>query len=150
VRIRIQLAHMPGMLREVLSEIIERERDMEVVDQHGDMDNLLDCLERSPADVLIAGFALGESSQAATAIHARTPGVRLLAIEGREHNAWLYRLQPTCTLLGRISPVQLVLAVRQAVQPMQIIRLGREGSPDAELDARPDVVVDPAPPGEKE
>jgi DNA-binding NarL/FixJ family response regulator len=118
------------MLRQVLSEIIEREPDMEVVDR--EPAESLDELESDRADVVIASFAPGESVHAAASMHARVPGVRLLAIEGQEHDAWLYRLQPTQTLLGRVSPAQLVLAVRKAVQPLTIMKVeSNTGTDDA-------------------
>ena len=130
---------MPGMLRQVLTEIIEREPDMEVVDREAA--EPLDELEPNRADVVIASFAPGESAHAAASIHARAPRVRLLAIEGQEHDAWLYRLQPTRTLLGRVSPAQLVLAVRKAVQPLTIMKLDPNAVADDAATTSEHVVV---------
>lgn len=119
-RIRVALAEMPVLLRNIVQTILSTEPDaveMEPRIVHIDGVDTADALGHT--DVLI----LLESGAAASAL-TRTlyahPRLRLIAIRDDLHGARLYELRPLRTELNDLSPASLLRAVHGAASSTEL------------------------------
>ena len=115
------------MVLDILSDVIDRESDMQIVGGCSEPEPLTECLQRVRPDVLIVGLDEGELSTVCGEVLSRFPHVKVLAIDGRAQHVTLYELRPARTVLGEVSPAELVARIRQAVQPMEIVTRSADG-----------------------
>ena len=123
------------MLLDILSEVIDRESDMQIVGGSPDSDSLADRIRRLSPDVLIVGLEDREVPTLFGEVLSRFPHVKVLTVGGRAKHVTLYELRPSRTVFGEVSPAELVACIRQAVQPMEIVTrapCGDSGSTSAE------------------
>jgi DNA-binding NarL/FixJ family response regulator len=113
-RIRIVLAELPRMLRDIVSEAIGRQSDMLIVGE-------LDRCEEEPTstgpdtfDVVIAGLENDSLDDRQIRLMQDHPRVKLLGITGDARRTFLFELRPHRIALGAASPDGLVAAIRQA------------------------------------
>ena len=108
-RIRVALAEMPVLLRNILQTILATEPDAVELDpvQVDDID-ATEVLDR--ADVLIL-LESGASAAALTRALFAHPRLRLIAIRDDRHGARLYELRPYRSELDDLSPATLLRAV---------------------------------------
>jgi DNA-binding NarL/FixJ family response regulator len=107
---RVVLARLPGILLGVLRQILDQP-DLEVVGVVEDPAMVLGTVERTSADVVVLGED-GDSAGVAARVVERHPGVNVLAVTPDARQAFLYRLRPTRTALGELSPDRLLTAIR--------------------------------------
>lgn len=100
--IRVLVADMPPILRDVVRHSLQSVEDLDVVEDPGAGLSLADAIERVRAQVVIVDAAHPEA-------RGSWPPVVLLALAADGRNAW--RVEP----LGGISPEALGTAVRSAV-----------------------------------
>jgi hypothetical protein len=100
--IRVLIADMPGILRDLVRHSLETLDDVEVVEDPTAHLPLADAIERARAQVVIVEAAHPEARGA-------WPAVVLLALAADGRNAW--RVEP----LGELSSEALAAAVRSAV-----------------------------------
>src|SRR6185503_18399021 len=81
-RIRVLLAELPRMLREIIESVIAGQHDMSIVGAVDTRDRVADALGLTPADVVIVGLRPGESTAALDAVLFEQPRLKLLAIRG--------------------------------------------------------------------
>jgi DNA-binding NarL/FixJ family response regulator len=110
-RIRVLLADMPPMLRDIVTRAVTGEPDVEVSGVLGPRESLQAGLERVRADVLIVGRRRPDLA-VAEAVWARWPRVKVLMIAEGGRSAVLYVLRPQEMVLGDVSPEGLAAAIR--------------------------------------
>ena len=115
-RIRILLAEMPRMLREIVESAVSPQPDMQIV---GSTPARVVAPGAAPprmvdadADVVIVGLARAEEARAYDPVLFQRPHLRILAITGDGRGAFLYELRPQAVPIGDVSPQGLVDAIR--------------------------------------
>jgi len=113
-RIRILLAELPSMMRDIVRETLETETDMAVVELGG-RDALMGALEAGSADVVIVGASEPEQPALPLRFLAKSPGVKVLMLGTSGRRAMMYEFRPHCTPLVDVSPRRLLHAIRSAL-----------------------------------
>ena len=104
---RVFIGEMPRLLRDILSDLVRVQTDMEVIGRGGDAE-LADALQRG-VDVLILGEAALNRSAAARLL-ATHPDLTIVTIGGEGRSANLFEIRQV-TLIDP-SPQMLIQAVR--------------------------------------
>ena len=115
-RTRILLAEMPRMLSDILTNVLARERDMEVLRVLEKTDTLLRAVEESSADVVIVGLSDTELPRVCGDLVTANPHMKVLAVAGDGRRVFLHELRPHTVPLGEMSPAGLIDAIRAAVR----------------------------------
>jgi len=111
-RIRILLAEVPRMLREIIESAIAGQSDMRIVGAIDTRDRVTAALDRTPADVVIVGLRGSETTATLDSVLYDRPRLKLLAIGAHGRSSFLYELRPYSVPLGDMSPGGLVDAIR--------------------------------------
>lgn len=127
--VRIVLARMPRLLRDLLRDALERHSHVLVQDDYGD-DAIGAIVARARPDGVILG-ALGEAGDPATTDEItqalfRSPRTRVLLVSGSGTSARLHELLPTCTRVDDVTPDGLGAAILARLAP-PAARRRREG-----------------------
>jgi len=131
--IRILLLHVPGLIRAVLAEAFAAEPDMQLVDAPGETAGAADdALAHADPDVVIVGLEAGEPPLVCLETLRRLPHVKVLALEGQGREVSMYELRPTRTMLGPLSPSDVVASVRRALRPMRVVTRATNDATDAQ------------------
>jgi DNA-binding NarL/FixJ family response regulator len=109
--IRILLAELPQMRREIIAGVLGRQADMEVVGEVP-VGALPTAVARERADVLVIGF---DRPSLVAELMERRPRLKVLAVADEGRDCSLYALRPERADLGEASPQQLVETIRDAV-----------------------------------
>ena len=122
--IRVVLAGMPRMLREIVCALVREQPDMLIVAESETTNDLYALARFTRADVLILGAEGNELPAIGRRVVNRVPHLKVLAVGAEGRHVWLYELRPHEQLIGEISPEQLVAAIRDAMRvqavPMEI------------------------------
>lgn len=113
--IRILLAAMPRMLRDIIETAIRSQPDMIVVGVMGVVgagDALSDAVQRDKPDVVILGIEADAGPHACEALLYDHPHVRLLEVTDDGRGATLCELRPHRVPIGDVSAEGLVGAIR--------------------------------------
>jgi chemotaxis response regulator CheB len=116
-KIRILLANSrPRIMREVMSELIRRQPDMEIVEEVLDLSALVRTAKETAADVIIVAVedsaALGLSSQ----LLAECPDVIILALASQGNAAFIEQVCLGRREIAEPSEANILSALRQAIQ----------------------------------
>jgi DNA-binding NarL/FixJ family response regulator len=114
-QIRVLFAQGPQLVRDLLTHAISVEPDMHLLQEPPVPDTSAGASNPAP-DVVIVGTSGLEDHLAVTSALRQWPRsqVLLVTVDGR-HSA-LYRLEPQRTLLGELSPRELVTRIRSAAR----------------------------------
>jgi DNA-binding NarL/FixJ family response regulator len=117
-RVRVLLVDVPTLLRQILEEAITRHPDLELVPQAaaatGTSPN-----ERPTLDAVIVGADAAQAPDQASALLDRWPRAQVVMLTAAGRDAALYELRPHRTQLGKLSPVEALQAIRDAVRRRQ-------------------------------
>jgi DNA-binding NarL/FixJ family response regulator len=102
---------MPRMLREIVKEIVSTQADMEIVGDFAEGLPLLDAVQESGAEFVIAGAEYSAAKDVRTLLDER-PAVTVLAVAGDGRQTVLWALEPRPVSLGEVSPQTLLRAIR--------------------------------------
>lgn len=115
-RIRILLAEMPRMMRDIVERAVSTQPDMQIVGfapaRVGAPSAAPSRLVDADADVVIVGVASAQEARAYDPVLFDRPHLRILAITGDGRGAFLYQLRPQAVPIGDVSPQGLVDAIR--------------------------------------
>jgi chemotaxis response regulator CheB len=116
-KIRILLGNSrPRIMREVMSELIGRQLDMEIVGEVLDLSALIRSTKETAADVIVVAVedtvALGLSTQ----LLAECPGVIILALASQGNVAFIEQVCLGRKEIAEPSEANILSAVRQAIQ----------------------------------
>lgn len=114
-QIRIILAEMPAMLRDIITEIVASEPDLTIVDMLPDQADLEAAVRRTQADIVVLQQASGAEEDGRTARRLTEHRFKVLAISDDGRRGLLYELRPHRTSLGELSATDLVTSIRAAV-----------------------------------
>jgi DNA-binding NarL/FixJ family response regulator len=109
---RVVLAYVQPLLTDIIRDSAMGEPDLELVAAVEHPDALLPVLQRVQPDVLILETAPREGLALARQLWARWPRLRMLTIARGGRSAVLHLLRPDETVLGDVSPQELVSAIR--------------------------------------
>lgn len=111
-RTRVLLAHMSTLLAGVITDILKRESDMEVLPSLNVDADVAGAVRREGIDVVIAGLDAGEFSAEADELFGANPRLCVLGVENDGRQTTLYELRPHHARLGELSPAELVTVIR--------------------------------------
>ena len=111
-RIRILISDVPGMLRDIIEEILAAQSDMTVVGAGSDGVGVVEAVERTRADLLIRGD--GHDDPEVEAVLEARPRLKVLSVEGDGRHSYLSELRPQVSPLGELSPQTLLDSIRAA------------------------------------
>jgi DNA-binding NarL/FixJ family response regulator len=115
---RTQIATvLSGILGEIVGQIIRDQPDMRVACEAAEWRELVEALERTPADFIVVEVDGDRSHDDYASLVERHPGTRVLAVEADGRRGFLYELLPCRRQLGELSPSRLVDAIRQGAVP---------------------------------
>jgi DNA-binding NarL/FixJ family response regulator len=115
-RIRILLAEMPPLLRDVFRQVITDQPDMEVVGELTGAVGLLMAAGQNHADVVILGLRDPELPGIGTHLLSEYPHLKILGVTVDGRQAFLHELLPHRLPLGEASPAGLLDAIRTAIR----------------------------------
>ena len=104
---RVLLAQMPRLLREMFEHEILRGTTLELVDEQRALLNVVAMNSLIP-DFVIIGTASPERSRMPSTFLSRWPSARIVAVAPAKGHAFVYELKLQATELGRVSPAELV------------------------------------------
>jgi DNA-binding NarL/FixJ family response regulator len=113
-RTRILLADLPRLLREILSDALTAQSDMEVVGSVTGRPSLDRMVEEAQIDVIVIGH---DDPGVATALLRQRPPIAVIAVTADAQETGLYQLRPRRVGLPEMSPTRLVETIRQATEP---------------------------------
>jgi DNA-binding NarL/FixJ family response regulator len=115
-RIRILLAGMPRMLRDMITDIVAPQAEMMVAGTMQDTADIVVAVKKARADVVILNEpAIGPSQSHQELLYSR-PHLRVLSITSDGRQFFLHNLRPVRTALGEVSPESLVQAIQSSAQ----------------------------------
>jgi len=107
--IRVALTSMRPKLRDILSDAVAREKDMQLIPCHtGPVAEVT----ATPADVLIYEVANPVDAEIPTRLLSSAPRARVLMIAETGDRAALYEMRPTRKILLNVSINQVIDAIR--------------------------------------
>ena len=115
-QIRILLAEMPRMLRDIVESAVSTQDDMQVVGADAARDELDAEVRRTQPDVVIVALPRDDGAGAYDALLYERPRLKLLAVTGDGRGAFLYELRPHSAPIPDVSPGGLVAAIRAATR----------------------------------
>ena len=115
-KIRILLANRPQMMRELVKNMINRQNDMEVVeDEVLDPLGLLMAVEEKKADAVIVAFEDSEEPGLCSHLLGEYPNLTILGLTSHGKSAFIEQLCPRRREVIDPSEASIVHALRQAV-----------------------------------
>ena len=135
--IRIVVADLPRLLRDILRASLTAEPDMLVVGEAESFDELERLMPRVSADVVILGTTCPELPPSHYRLFALDPRVRIIAITGNGEEASIYELRPHRVVLGQGSPQELRKAIRTSIRRARYPAADRPPA-HVDPDSRPD------------
>jgi DNA-binding NarL/FixJ family response regulator len=109
---RILLADVPRMLREIVDEIVAGESDLEVVGEVPASQQLLAAAEQTAAGFVIVGLDDGELPEQCEIFLRTHPHLKVLAVSGDGRQAFLCSPRQRIEPIGELSPSTLLAAIR--------------------------------------
>jgi DNA-binding NarL/FixJ family response regulator len=113
-RMRILLAEMPRLLRDIIRREVAIHGDMEIIGTLAARESINEALLCTGADVVIVGPPRSDDRSSYTDILFQQPRLRLVALFADAREAVLYALSPEPRPIGNVSAEELVSALRSA------------------------------------
>jgi hypothetical protein len=113
-RIRILVAVMPGILRDIIASVVASQPDMELAGEVRAPERLSAAAERTGANVVIVGRRDAALSDECRQLLYDLPGLTTLAVTDYDRGAFFCELRPHRVQLADLSTDQLVEVIRAA------------------------------------
>jgi len=136
VPVRVLVSRMPQLLRDLLTEMLDAEPDIEVVTSLHEDAELTGDVWRARADVLIVQLATEAEQAMCASLLGRLPHLKVVAISPTATGARMYELRPACGLVGDLTTERLLAVVRGGPLPMALALVATDEELEAELAAR--------------
>lgn len=114
-QIRVLLGEMPRMMRDVFTQVISEQADMQVVGELANGVGLLLAAGQTKADVVIMSLQDSEMPGIASHLLNEYPSLKVLGVATNGRKAFLYHLRPEKVPVGEVSPEGLLTVIRSAV-----------------------------------
>ena len=115
VPVRVLLLEVPKLLRDILEHAIRQDEGYELIVEPRSVMQMSDGHVVLP-DVVVLGLTAGADVTLVPALFARWPGAQVLTILQTGADAVVYELRPRRQVLGEISPAEILVRLRDAVQ----------------------------------
>ncbi len=112
--IRILLGGMPPLLRDIVSALLKKEEDMQIVGEQEKDASLRSSVRRHDAHVVILGVETSDVPVDVQDLVYERRGTKVIAVEADGLHAWLYELRPHQVRIGEVSPRTLIDTIRAA------------------------------------
>ena len=112
-RIRVFLAEMPPLLRDIVRDTLTNQPDVKLVGDVRAGDAVVDALTDGAIDVVIVGARQPDDSTPVGALFRSSPRSKVLVIATSGRTAVMYELRPHKRELGDVSPERLLEAIRR-------------------------------------
>lgn len=113
VRIRVLVAEVSGVLRDIIDATLSAQPDIEVLTS-GANASAVRVMNVEHPDVVVIGLGESDVPEAIEELFGRHPHARVLGIASDGRHAYMHELRPHRVSLGELSPEQLVQVIRQA------------------------------------
>jgi DNA-binding NarL/FixJ family response regulator len=113
-RIRVLLAEMPRMLRELVEPVLATDPDIVVVGAVDSRDALEVAVRALEADVVLVAMPSDEQAESYARLLFDAPRTTLLAITHDGRDAFLYALRPHKMPIGEVSRSGILAAIHDA------------------------------------
>ena len=114
--IRVLLAHLPGMLSDILRRAIAGEADMTVAGETADLGRLALVERGALPDVVIVGLEDGNLPSPCRSLLETCPRVKILVVAAGGRAAVLHEFAPRAIPVPEVSAEALLTAIRAAVR----------------------------------
>lgn len=114
--IRLVLAEMPRLLRDILQESLLCEPDVALIGEAPTLVQLTSLVKQDGVDVVVLGLSGPELPASYYTLFDADARVRILAIANHGRKASLYELRPHRKVLGEGSPRELMQVIREQVR----------------------------------
>lgn len=114
---RILIAELPRLVRDVVRDAIGAEADMQIVDEGVETGALVERVGHERPDVVVVMAASSTPPPVCAELLGRYPGTAVVALEDGGHRASVYALRPTRSRVAELSRTRLVRAIRRAATP---------------------------------
>jgi two-component system, NarL family, response regulator DesR len=115
-RIRVLVAEIPQMLRDICTQVVGEQPDMVVVGESSEGMELLMAVGRTGADIVVLGLHDSELSGIGSHLLDAYPHLKVLGLTADGRRAFLYKLRPEKVPIGEVSPQRLLAAIRVAMR----------------------------------
>ena len=112
--IRLVLASMPPLLREIVRETLAGQHDIEILAEVSRPDDILPAVRRTGASVAVLGTSLGDATSLVRELLTSHPWLHVVTLTSDARTAVVHSLQPRVSAIADISPQALVDAIRAA------------------------------------
>jgi DNA-binding NarL/FixJ family response regulator len=112
-QLRILLVDLPRMLRDLVLEIVNAQRDLSLVGEVSDESHLLTIAAELEFEVVIACVQSDMLPPACRDLLAVRPTLIFLAIESDGRQGYVHSLRPHTESLAELSPSTLLAAIRR-------------------------------------
>jgi DNA-binding NarL/FixJ family response regulator len=116
MRIRILLAELPRMLREIVEDVVSTQADMQIVGAADSLAALPAEVARTSPDVVILALERGAAPTRLDPLLYGQPSLSIVAITEDGRGAFRYELRPQMLPVGNVSPNGLLDAIRASVR----------------------------------
>jgi DNA-binding NarL/FixJ family response regulator len=114
--IRIAIAGVPRLLREITLTALSDQEDMEVVAELPDRQDLPNLVRTLGVDIVIVSCSESEVTELGNQLIGEYRSTRMLAITDGGRSGYLYELRPRKAELGELTPGVLIRAISEAVR----------------------------------
>ena len=112
--IRLVLATMPPLLGEIVRETLASQRDIEILAEVTDPEQILSVVRRTGASVAVVGIAPSDSTLLVHELLADQPWLYVVTLTSDARSAVVHSLQPRAAAISDFSPKALLDAIRTA------------------------------------
>jgi len=113
--IRVVLATMPPLLRDIVRQSLARDADVEVLAEVATCDEIAPAVDHASADVTVLGVTPDEwpgLSQLLRETLATHPRLTIIALTSDGRSGYVYRMQPRGVVIDDLTPRSLVQVIR--------------------------------------
>jgi len=125
--IRVITAELPGLLHDIIGDVLESAGDIRLIGQAANHGELLELARQLSPDVVIMGLDESGPPGFGWDLYINNPLLRVLGIVGEGCQTFVYELRPHRTPLGELSPEALVAAVRSVADARSSVGAGGSG-----------------------
>ena len=111
--IRVVTAELPRILNDIIGSVFESAGDIRLIGQAASHSELLELACRLRPDVVIVGMEESGPPAFGWDLYINDPLLRVMGVMGEGRQTFVYELRPHRTVLGELSPQELIAAVRR-------------------------------------
>jgi chemotaxis response regulator CheB len=111
-RVRILLVGLPALLRDILSESLAREKDVDMLATAANREGINTLVQRARPDVIILGSLGSDAASVVTGIHEIAPSIMVIAIAPKGDRATVFKPGSAPLEIADVSSDALLQTIR--------------------------------------